>query len=118
MVKRYPRLPVRGVDLMKSFAGLPIIVLALLVWLPTLGAGQDQPAKPSEPSGPFKEVTGTIASVDEKCSSFVLVQQPESSKTEITFTPWQRVPWIHDLGGCAIVSPNESRLVLKPGTRI
>src|SRR5271169_3392810 len=104
---------------MKSAAGQLVLVLALLVWFPALGAGQDQPAKPSEPSDPFKEVTGTIASVDETCSSFVLEQEVDGKKTEITFTLWlPRAPWAHDPDGCLAVAANGNKLVLKPGARV
>jgi TonB family protein len=103
---------------MRSFAGLPVIVFALLVWFPALGAGQEPPTQPQMQSRQAKEVTGTIASVDETCSSFVLSQEVDGKKTEITFLPWMpRVPWDLDPNGCAIVSPNGNKFALKPGIR-
>jgi len=104
---------------MRSSAGHLIFILALRVSFPALLAAQEQPSKPPETSGPFKEVTGTIASVDETCSSLVLSREVDGKKTEIAFIPWMPwVPWSQGPNGCAIVSPDGGKFALKLGTRV
>jgi TonB family protein len=68
---------------------------------------------------PTQEATGTIASIDQTCAIFVLLQQAGRKKTEITFAlnP-EQAPWTHEPDGCSFVSLGGKIMLVKPGSRL
>jgi len=98
-------------------------VAVLAIWAALLSsrvvAGQEQALKKGERSPAMKEITGTIASVDDSCESFVLVSKASGEKKETILSRNVKLgPWVREPQGCIVKFSTGGELLLKPGISV
>lgn len=96
----------------RLLAGVALVAL-------TAVAGQEPAPKADEQSSPVDEIQGTIVSLDETCSSFVLLHEAVEGETETKFSlETGEEPWAHESEGCSFISLSGKKMVLNAGTGV
>jgi TonB family protein len=98
---------------------LAVLAMFAAVLPSAAAAGQEQVPKKGEPAPAMKEITGTIASVDDSCDSFVLVSKAREGKKETIL--WRNAKlgqWLREPLGCIVKFSTGDELLLSAGLRV